>query len=186
MLNIQNCKTGQLVQKLELCQEGLFEVTKALLYVVTLRLPANIKIFNTFHVSMVRLYQGASIEGQHQTNSDVRANRGRVVIYTNDNVKTVEQRFERIIDFRKADNSRQQYLVKWEGYDELTQQLATDLRGCDNAIWVFYNAYLDKPEPLAWVPRRQQRHCKQGAPRRWEAQGGGWLQRQSPRLNRAV
>ncbi len=63
MLNIRNCKTGQPVQKLEPRWEGPFEVTKASLYAVTLRLPANMKIFNTFHVSMVRLYQGASIEG---------------------------------------------------------------------------------------------------------------------------
>ncbi len=65
MLNMQNCKTGQPAQKLEPRWEGLFEVTKASSHAVTLRLPANMKIFNTFYVSMVRLYQGASIEGQH-------------------------------------------------------------------------------------------------------------------------
>ncbi|KAK4132231.1 hypothetical protein BT67DRAFT_386088, partial [Trichocladium antarcticum] len=38
--------------------EGPFEVTKALLYVVTLKLLANITIFPTFYVSRVRCYLG--------------------------------------------------------------------------------------------------------------------------------
>ena len=73
MLNMKNYKTGRPTYKLEPCWEGPFEVLKASSHVVTLRLPANIKIFNTFYVSMVRSYHGNGILGQSNTNDDVKA-----------------------------------------------------------------------------------------------------------------
>jgi hypothetical protein len=60
-------------------------------------------------------------------------------------VETEEWRFEKVMDFVKANNRRWQYLVKWEGYDEPTWQLAGDLRGCDDAIWEFHDVNPDKP-----------------------------------------
>ena len=43
------------------------------------------KIFNTFYVLRVRLYRGdAGIPGQSEAQSDVRANRSRVIIRTDD------------------------------------------------------------------------------------------------------
>jgi hypothetical protein len=35
-------------------------------------------------------------------------------------VEKEEWRFEKVMDFRKANNGRWQYMVKWEGYDEPT------------------------------------------------------------------
>jgi len=156
MLNMKNYKTGRPTHKLEPRWEGPFEVSKASSHAVTLRLPANMKIFNTFHVSMVRPYRGSDgIPGQ--TSDDVRANRGREVVRTDDGVETEEWRFEKVMDFGKANNGRWQYLVKWEGYDEPTWQPAGDLRGCDDAIWEFHDANPDKPGPPAWVTRRNNR-----------------------------
>jgi hypothetical protein len=73
MLDTRNCKTGRPSQKLEPRWEGPFEVTKVSSHAVTLRLPANMKIFNTFHVSMVRPFPGGGIPGQEATQRDVRA-----------------------------------------------------------------------------------------------------------------
>jgi hypothetical protein len=53
-------------------------------------LPVNMKIFNTFYVSMVRPYHGNGVPGQSETNDDVRANRGREVVRTDDGVETKE------------------------------------------------------------------------------------------------
>lgn len=157
MLDMRNYKTGRPAAKLDIRWEGPFEVTKASSHAVTLKLPANMKIFNTFHVSRVRPYRGDSgIPGQEHTNREVRANRGREVVRTDDEQEAIEWRFEAILDYGKADNGRWQYLVKWAGYDEPTWQPATDLKGCDDAIWRFHNEHPEAPGPPQWVRRPAQ------------------------------
>ena len=157
MLDMRNYKTGRPAAKLDIRWEGPFEVTKASSHTVTLKLPANMKIFNTFHVSRVRPYRGDSgIPGQEHTNREVRANRGREVVRTDDEQEAIEWRFEAILDYGKADNGRWQYLVKWAGYDEPTWQPATDLKGCDDAIWRFHNEHPEAPGPPQWVRRPAQ------------------------------
>lgn len=69
----------------------------------------------------------------------------------------MEYRFEGILDYGKADNGRWQYLVKWEDHQEPTWQPATDLRGCDDAIWAFHDAHPEAPGPPSWVRRRRRR-----------------------------
>jgi hypothetical protein len=178
MLNTQNYKTGRPTKKLEPRWEGPFEVMKTSSHAVTLRLPANMKIFNTFHVSMVRPYRGGTgIPGQEAIQQDVRANRGRAITRDDDGNETEEYRFEKILDCGKAENGRWQYLVKWEGYAEPTWQPATDLRGCDDAIWDFHEAHPDRPGPPSWVPKRRTRRQRAeqlnavggepGMPTRW-------------------
>jgi hypothetical protein len=155
MLAMKNYKTGRPAAKLEPRWEGPFEVTKASSHAVTLRLPANMKIFNTFHVSMVRPYRSSGMQGQEQCNDDdVRANRGRVVTRTDDGEEVQEWRFNSLLDYGKADNGRWQYLVEWDGH-EPTWQPATDLRGCDDAIWAYHDAHPEAPGPPAWVRRRR-------------------------------
>jgi hypothetical protein len=157
ILNRMHYKTCQQMYKLELRWERPFEVLKASLHAVTLRLPANIKIFNTCYISMVKTYNGNGVPGQSKTNDDVRAHRGRKVIGTDEGVETEEWRFEKVLDFGKANNGRWQYLVKWEGYNELTCQPGGDLCGCDDTIWEFHDTNPNKPRPLAWVTRRNNR-----------------------------
>jgi len=166
MLNMKHYKTGRPVQKLEPRWEGPFRVTKVSSHAVTLQLPANMKIFNTFHVSLVRPHRREGIAGQDQADGDVRANRGRTVTRTDNGEDAVEWRFESIMDYGKADNGRWQYLVKWEDHDTPTWQPATDLRGCDDAIWYFHDSHPDHPGPPAWVKRRGVRghHQTGGAP----------------------
>lgn len=163
MVNTKNFKTGRPSQKLEPRWEGPFPVTKASSHAVTLKLPANMRVFNTFHVSLVRPYRNKEgIPGQEQTAGDVRANRGRMITRTDDEEEVRwEWEFEDILDYGKADNGRWQYLIKWVGYDEPTWQPATDLRGCDDAIWAFHDAHPELPGPPSWVPRRRSRVARE-------------------------
>ena len=93
----------------------------------------------------MRPHRREGIAGQDQADGDVRANRGRTVTRTDNGEDAVEWRFESIMDYGKADNGRWQYLVKWEDHDTPTWQPATDLRGCDDAIWYFHDSYPDHP-----------------------------------------
>jgi hypothetical protein len=163
ILNMKNYQTGQPTHKLEPRWEGPFEVVKVSLLVGTLWLPVNMKIFNIFHVFMVRQYRSNGIPWQSETNDDVRAHGGREVGLTDNGVEMEEWRFEKVIDFEKDNNGQWQYLVKWEGYDEPTGQPAGDLRSCDDAIWEFHNANPYKPGPPAWVARKNK------APKRQES-----------------
>jgi hypothetical protein len=64
------------------------------------------KIFNTFHVSIVRPYRGNGVPGQSETNDDMRVNRGQEVVRTDNNVETAEWRFEKVMDCGTANNGR--------------------------------------------------------------------------------
>jgi len=157
MLSMKNYETGRPAAKLEPRWEGPFEVTKASSHAVTLQLPANMRIFNTFHVSMVRPYRRDGrngIRGQEQCDTDVRANHGREIMRTDGGQEVQEWRFKSLLDCGKADNGRWQYLVEWDGHDP-TWQPATDLRGCDDAIWAYHDAHPEAPGPPAWVQRRR-------------------------------
>jgi hypothetical protein len=55
-------------------------VLKASSYIVTLWLLVNVKIFNTFHIFMMRPYYGNGVPRQSETNDDARANRDWEVI----------------------------------------------------------------------------------------------------------
>lgn len=157
-LDMQNYKTGRPMAKLAPRFEGPFEVEKASSHAVTLKLPANMRIFPTFHVSRVRPYRRGDKEGlagQEEADDDVRANDGRVVTRNDEEEDVVEWKFEHILDCGKAENGRWQYLVKWLGHDEPTWQPATDLRGCDDQIWEFHDAHPECPGPPQWVSRRR-------------------------------
>jgi hypothetical protein len=104
MLNMKNYKTGCLTHKLEPRWERPFTVLKASSHEVTLQLLVNMKIFNTFHVSIIRLYRVNSILGQSETNDDMRANRGWEVVRTDDSIETEEWRFVKVMDCEKANN----------------------------------------------------------------------------------
>lgn len=153
-LNMEHQKTGRPSHKLEPRWEGPFVVTKASSHAVTLELPANMRIFPTFHVSMVRPFTDKGMPGQEHTHGDVRANQGRVVTRTDDERDVVEWKFDSIMDYGKADNGRWQYLVKWHGHHQPSWQPAADLKGCDDAIWAYHDQHPEVPGPPAWVKRR--------------------------------
>jgi hypothetical protein len=85
------------MHKLEPRWEGPFQVLKASSYAVMLRLLVNMKIFNTFHMFIVRLYCGNGVPRQSETNDDMRANRGREVVRTDDGVETEEWHLEKVM-----------------------------------------------------------------------------------------
>ncbi|KAH6614537.1 hypothetical protein B0J18DRAFT_353980, partial [Chaetomium sp. MPI-SDFR-AT-0129] len=75
----------------------------------------------------------------------------KAVTRTDEEEDVVQRKFEKILDYYgKGDNGRWQYLVKWVGHAP-SWQLATDLRGCDDAIWEFHNSHPDSPGPPYWV-----------------------------------
>jgi hypothetical protein len=90
MLNMKNYKTGRPTYKLKPRWEGPFEVLKASSHTVTLRLPVHMKIFNTFHVSMVRPYHNNGVPRQSETNDNISANRGWEVVQIDDGVEMEE------------------------------------------------------------------------------------------------
>jgi hypothetical protein len=106
MPNRKNYKTGQPAYTLELWWEGPFAVLKASSYTVTVQLLVNMKIFNTFHISIVRPYHDNSVAGQSKTNDNIMANRGQEVVRTDDGVETEEWCCEKMMNCGKANNGR--------------------------------------------------------------------------------
>lgn len=161
MLDTRNLKTGRPTEKLAPRWEGPFKVHKASSHAVTLKLPENMKVNPTFHVSLVRPWRNEGIAGQERAEGEVRANQGRVMVRTDDHHEAVEWPFNRILDYGKADNGRWQYLVDWIGHDPTWQPVA-DLKGCDDALWEYHNAnpslppphWLKKPEKPKATPER--------------------------------
>jgi transposase InsO family protein len=153
MLDMRNLRTGRPMEKLAPKWEGPFRVVRCGSHTVTLALPANMKVSNTFHVQLVRPHVAEGMPGQEAAATDVRANRGREVTRTDAFEEAVEWRFDRILDCGKADNGRWQYLVKWEGYEGPTWQPASDLKGCDDALEEFHRDHPDRPRPPAGVRR---------------------------------
>ena len=113
-----------------------------------------------------------------------------MVTRTDDGDDVVEWKFEDILDYGKANNGKWQYLVKWEGHDTPTWQPATDLRGCDDAIWKFHDTHPEYPGPPAWVKKRGHDEERQGDQQRHrEGYGDGYRGRNEegqPRRNPRV
>jgi hypothetical protein len=155
MLHTGNLKTGRPTQKLTPRWEGPFKVLKASSHAVTLALPQNMKVNNTFHVQLVRRWEPEGMPGQELAGQEVRANKGRIMTRTDDFQEAEKWLFEDILDYGKGENGRWQYLIKWKDYDEPTWQPATDLKGCDEWIWQYHKAHPRKPPPPQWVSRRR-------------------------------
>jgi uncharacterized protein (DUF427 family) len=85
---------------------------------------------------------------------DLHANNGKVIERTDKHQNVVEWKFDEILDFGKAEDGRWQYLVQWRGHPA-SWQLATDLKGCDDAIWKFHDAHPEVGGPPQWVRRRR-------------------------------
>ena len=64
-----------------------------------------------------------------------------------DDQPATEWKFNKLLNFGKADNNRWQYLMEWGPPYQPTWQPATDLKGCDDAIWAFHDAHLKLPRP---------------------------------------
>ena len=127
---------------------------KASSYTVQLALPVNMKINNTFHVQLIRLWHKPTVRGQEEVEENVRANRSRAMVRTDSFEEEERYEFEEVQGYRKADNGRWQYLVKWKGYEEPTWQPISDLKGCDEALWQYYDAHPEQ-KPPAWLKRRK-------------------------------
>jgi len=153
MLNTRNLKTGRPTEKLTPRWEGPFEVIKASSHAVQLRLPVNMKsIKNVFHVSMVRHWAPEGIPGQEHAAQDVVANHGRVITRTDDHQEEVRWKFKSIMDYRKQQNGRWEYLVEWEGTDAPSWQPAANLKGCEEVLWEYHDAH-PRFKPPSWLKR---------------------------------
>src|SRR3982074_548013 len=154
MLHTGNLKRGRPTQKLTPWWEGPFKVLKASSHAVTLALPQNMKVNNTFHVQLVRRWEKEGMPGQELAEQEVRANRGRIMTRTDDFQEAEKWLFEEILDYGKGENGRWRYLIKWKGFETPTWQPATDLKGCDEWIWQYHDAHPRKPPPPQCVSRR--------------------------------
>ncbi|KAI0992244.1 hypothetical protein K3495_g15942, partial [Podosphaera aphanis] len=152
IVNTQNMQLGRPVSKPSPKWEGPFKVVKSSSHAVTLKLPQNMKITPTFHVSLIQPFPMERFSGQKD--EDVHANKGRIIQRTDNHEEVIEYRFDEIMDYGKADNGHWQYLIKWTDHAP-SWQPATDLRGCDDAIWHFHDAHPDNPNPPNWVKRRR-------------------------------
>jgi transposase InsO family protein len=170
MLHTGNLKTGRPTEKLAPRWEGPFRVLKASSHAVTLALPQNMKIKNTFHVKLVRRWEQEGMPGQELAEQEVRANRGRIMSRTDDFQEVEEWEFEDILDYGKSENGRWHYQIKWKDYEEPTWQPATDLKGCDERIWQFHDAHPDLPPPPQWVRRRKRKESTEEPPKAQETQ----------------
>src|SRR5436190_4920989 len=107
MLDTRNISTGRPSEKLAPRWEGPFKVLRASSHTVQLELPLNMKINNTFHVQLVRRWDpDAGVPGQKDTEVNVRANRGRVMVRTDNFQEVQEYGFDEILDYGKVDNGR--------------------------------------------------------------------------------
>lgn len=84
ILDIRNLSTGRPSEKLAPRWEGPFKVLKVSSHAVKLLLPNNIKVNNVFHVQLVRRWDNNGIPGQQNAEGEVNANRGRVMVRTDD------------------------------------------------------------------------------------------------------
>lgn len=153
MVNTQNMDLGRPVQKLSPKWEGPFKVIKTSSHTVTLDLPANFRIFPTFHVSLIKRRSLEKAPGQQD--EDLEVNDGRVIVRTDGHKDTIEWKFKSILDYEQnTETGRWWYLVEWDNSGPPTWQPVSDLKGCDDQIWAYHDAHPEKPGPPAWVSRR--------------------------------
>lgn len=156
LLDTRNLTTGRPSEKLAPRWEGPFEILKASSHAVQLNLPANMKVNNTFHVTLIRRWDpGAGIPGQQATEQNVKANQGRQMVRTDGFTEEQQYEFEEILDYGQAENGRWNYLVQWVGHADPTWQPASDLKGCDDDLWKFHEANPHKGKPPAWLKKKK-------------------------------
>lgn len=122
------------------------------------------KVNNVFHVQLVRRWDNNGIPGQQNAEGEVNANRGRVMVRTDDHDDAVvpEWSFDAVLDYGQAANGRWQYLVKWSDHEPSWQPIA-DLKGYDHILWAFHNANPDKGKPPAWLKKPRASHTSNDA-----------------------
>ncbi|KAI0991933.1 hypothetical protein K3495_g16254, partial [Podosphaera aphanis] len=150
MVSTENWEMGRPVKKLNPRWDGPFRVVKASPQTVTVDLPNNVRIFPTFHVSNVQLRTDERATGQED--EDIRANHGRVVVRSDNQKDEVEWRFENIIGYEQMQNRRWYYRIKWTD-GSTTWEPASNLKGCDDALWKFHDANPETGPPRPWLKR---------------------------------
>lgn len=122
---------------------------------VTVKLPRNMKIFPTFHTSMVKPRDMERAPGQED--EDLLANDGRIVVRTDNNEEIVKWEFKEILNYGQAENGRWIYEIEWKDGTR-SWQPARDLEGCDDIIWKFHDEHPRLPGPPRWVKRRARKN----------------------------
>lgn len=154
MISTENWKTGRPVRKLAPRFEGPFPVTKTSPYAVEVKLPTNIKIFNTFHVKDVQLRPKDRVTGQED--EDLRANDGRVIVRDDEHDDSaVEWEFQDILGYGQFEGSnRWFYDVLWKD-GSTSWEPAANLKGCDDILWRFHNAHPEAGPPRPWLRKEK-------------------------------
>lgn len=135
-VSTKNWITKQPSSKLDWKRAGPYEISKVLSpQVMKLKLPANINVRPTFHVSLLTPCAGDPLPGQREVEEPPMEVDGEQ-----------EWEVEMIWDSRKK-GKEVEYLVKWKGYEQPSWQPAEDLEHSVESVEEFHLRYPWKPRP---------------------------------------
>ncbi|KAI0992972.1 hypothetical protein K3495_g15212 [Podosphaera aphanis] len=117
-------------------------------------LPEGMKIFPVFHTSLLRLKDpnDTGLPGKTLINNSEANNiRGRILERIDGHEEVEKWEFTDILDSHNdLGKGIITYQVKWK-HQKPTWQVATDLKGQEEAILKFHERYPEKPGPPSWV-----------------------------------
>ena len=131
-LNSRNIRTRRPCKKLDDKWIGPFEVQQVISSTACkLALPTSLRIFNVFHVSLLRPCE---------------ADTAPRPVVGNDIGDETEWEVETVLDARRARGRRPfQFLVKWTGFDETTWEPASHLLHAPEVVQQFYQDHRQAP-----------------------------------------
>ncbi|KAI0992875.1 hypothetical protein K3495_g15309 [Podosphaera aphanis] len=147
-------KTSRPMKKMDDKWAGPFKVITVYPKACRIMLLEGMKIFPVFHTSLLRLKDpnDTGLPGQTLINNREANNiRGRILERIDGHEEVEKWEFTDILDSHDdLGKGIITYQVKWK-HQKPTWQVATDLKGQEEAILKFHERYPEKPGPPSWV-----------------------------------
>jgi hypothetical protein len=139
MLSMANIKTIRPMKKLDVKQAGPYTITALVgTHACRLGLPAEAKIHDVFHVSLLRPFKSSEFPGQQVQPPNAFEIDPAGGIYE----------VSAVVDSRRR-RGKLEYLVEWAGYEQTedfrTWESEENVRGAEELIREFHDAYPTKP-----------------------------------------